>query len=252
MNETQYLRLSLRERQAARANRGRCYPVFAAPYKPENPQPPGRLRWIEAGHGLRVVPCADIIKLDHKGWFVDQHQDDTSVAHVIRLPKRRGFLLAASDPWNNDCYTVLNDPPEPAAPGGTLCRSFCSGPTPDQAEREAARLAEQFTERLAEDYRDDAEHQTALHDQEEAEDERKAFIERHRAQVEELEAELGEILDEAEQAQHPAPRARLQALAAQKREDAEQSRRLAQEREDADPPETPTAPNFHYFGKVKR
>lgn len=242
MNETQYLRLSLRERLAHRTKRAAYTrsPIFSAPYKPENPQPPGRLRWIEAGHGLRVVPVSDIIKLDHKGWFVDQYQDDTTAAHIIRLPKRRGFLLAASDPWNADAYTVLNDAPEPVTPGD------------DHAEREAARFAEQFTERLAEDYRDDAEHQQAIHAQEEAEEERKAFIERHRAQVIELEAELAEILDEAEQAQHPAPRARLQALAAQKREAAEQSRRLAQEREDADPLETPTAPNFNYFGKTKR
>lgn len=250
MNETDYFRLSLRERQAHRAKRATYTrsPIFAAPYKPENPQPPGRLRWIEAGHGLRVVPASDIIKLDHNGWFVDQFQDETTVAHIIRLPKGRGFLLAASDPWNDDAFTVENCAPMPAAPVARMH----GPPDPDQGTRDAARLAERFAERLAEDYRDDAEHQQALHDQEEAEDERKAFIERHRAQVIELETELGEILDEAEQAQHPAPRARLVALAARKREAAEQSRRLAQEREDADPPEAPTAPNFNYFGKVKR
>ena len=241
MNETQYLRLSLRERQKARAPRPYHTPgpVFTKPSP--NPQRDQRTFWIEAGHGLRIKPTNEILEeRHHTGWYIDQHQDETIRAYVIILPKRKGFLLAASDPCNEDCYQVENEV------------EHYTDNKHATALRHAARAAEQFTERLAEDYRDDAEHQTALHDQEEAEEERKASIARHRAQVEELESEIAEILDEAEEAQHPAPRARLHALAAQKRESAEQSRRLAQEREDADPPEEPTTPNFHYFGKVKR
>lgn len=64
--------------------------------------------------GLRWQWCDDIaVSIRHRGWFCDEHQDETIRGLVFRLPRGRGFLAA----WSRgkgmasavDCETIHTD-----------------------------------------------------------------------------------------------------------------------------------------------
>jgi hypothetical protein len=90
---------------------------------------------------LRFVGAADtVIRLDHNGWYVDHSQGETTRGVVYRLPSGRGFLAGYSDPWNG------------AKDGSGPCSlAFEVFAEPEDAAREADRLAECAGERYRED-----------------------------------------------------------------------------------------------------
>jgi hypothetical protein len=100
-----------------------------------------RARWIEnASCGLRVAgTCEEILGHRYAGaWYVDHSQSDTCEGAVLQMPARHGeprYFAAVTDPYNADCYIVDMDA------------------TDDKEE--AARWANDFAERYAEDCRED-------------------------------------------------------------------------------------------------
>lgn len=282
MNETDYFCLSLRERLKARApsSCGWFYPgkdprfkgwqmIFRAPNPDATPSHQQRIFTIEEGHGLRVEPARKYLgdsRSYSPEWNANEY-GDTVVAYIIRLPKRKGLLVAASDPFNNDCYTVDNVcPPWPMETRPRVGQQY----TFEQANQDAARLACGFAEKLAKDYRDDAEHQTALaeyeeklHPLEKAKKEaeaRRDEAEQERAQAQ---AEAFSLVETAAGfGTQATPQEREQIgeaiVAAQARADqAEAERDAAQDaaadiQDQIDNLEEPAAPNFYYFGKAKR
>ena len=71
-----------------------------------------RCRWAEdlSGYFRNVKPAHEIIRLGHKGWYVNAiHQDETTEGLVLQLPARHGqtlFMAACSDPWNDNSGIV--------------------------------------------------------------------------------------------------------------------------------------------------
>lgn len=97
-------------------------------------------RWCEnvSGHFRECGHADEIIRLGHRGWFVDNFQDSTTRGIVLQLPARHGksiYLAACSDPWNKNCAIV------------EICFH-------DEKE-DAARAADGLAERYAEDSRED-------------------------------------------------------------------------------------------------
>jgi hypothetical protein len=94
------------------------------------------LSW-SPGFRLRKRSAHDVIRLRHKGWWVDNEQDATTHGVVFRLPSGRGFLAGYTCPWEDDNdnveLTVYDD------------------------EETAARVADQMAERYAEICRHDEE-----------------------------------------------------------------------------------------------
>jgi len=97
-------------------------------------------RWCEnvSGHFRECGDADKIIRLKHRGWFVDNFQDSTTRGMVLQLPARKGktlYLAACSDPYNKNCAIV------------EICLY-------DEKE-DAARAADGLAERYAEDARED-------------------------------------------------------------------------------------------------
>ena len=70
-----------------------------------------RYRWVEnVSKGLRHIGQSDeIVRLDHKGWYTDEFQDETVHGEVYQLPARDGrpqYVPAVNDPNNRDCAAV--------------------------------------------------------------------------------------------------------------------------------------------------
>ncbi|HEV2327622.1 MAG TPA: hypothetical protein VGY56_02410 [Verrucomicrobiae bacterium] len=68
-------------------------------------------RWCEnvSGHFRECGDADRIIRLRHRGWFVDNFQDSTTRGMVLQLPARKGktlYLAACSDPWNKNCAII--------------------------------------------------------------------------------------------------------------------------------------------------
>ena len=84
---------------------------FANPTNPINPAQPDGTRWLEAGHGFRVLGWADELVPSyyrahrHHGWFADDCQDAVYRGAVVALPHGRMYP-AVADPWNDGCYCV--------------------------------------------------------------------------------------------------------------------------------------------------
>lgn len=85
-------------------------------------------RWCEdvSGH-FRETDFADkIVRLNHRGWFVDNFQSETTRGQVLQLPARHGqtlFMAACTDPCNPNCAVVeiyLYDNKEDAARAADL------------------------------------------------------------------------------------------------------------------------------------
>jgi hypothetical protein len=100
------------------------------------------VRWVEhVSDGLRFVGYADeICRLRHTGWFThdDGDPDETLRGAVYRLPARNGlsmYVYGHADPNNDDC-------------------AFLVMGTPALEKEDAARWADQFAERMAEEQRD--------------------------------------------------------------------------------------------------
>jgi hypothetical protein len=273
MSETQYFRMSLAQRKAHRAPS--CAGYF---YNGSNPKwkgwktvfrrptgtdPARRLAHLEAGHGLRVLDCTPA--LTHRGWYVDQHESETTKPALILLSHGRA-IAAATDPWNDDAFTLFRgeimDKMDPR--GNTV---HLQGFT---VKRDAILRADRCTELLAEDYRDDDQHQTKLHDLEEARDAIKQAEEDHaehlatlRARVEERAQTVHELEEESQAenvANYPRTLARVQRALEEARRDlqiardvlarneaitnpAEEEREAAQQLEE----ETARPPRFNYF-----
>ncbi len=77
-----------------------------------NPQSKSGARWIEnVSNGLRFTGFCDEIntRIDHKGWFCDDHQGEVMRGAVYQLPARKGktlYVAAYADPYNDDCALV--------------------------------------------------------------------------------------------------------------------------------------------------
>jgi hypothetical protein len=108
-------------------------------------------RFVEnAGDGLRFVGNADKVAkdadrarlIDHKGWFIDEYQDETICGKVYQLPARNGecrYLAAVSDAFNAGCSridfgTIYSDPCEAAIAGDRQAEMDA------EAEREYQRI----------------------------------------------------------------------------------------------------------------
>lgn len=98
------------------------------------------VRWIEnASKGLRRVGYVDeIISLNHTGWYTDEFGDSKMRGIVYQLPARNGkpvFAYGYDDPNNLDCALLCFDN--------------------DAATKEdAARMADRFAEKNAEEERE--------------------------------------------------------------------------------------------------
>jgi hypothetical protein len=113
----------------------------------------GRYRWIEnVSKGLRKVgDSGEIVRMDHKGWFIDQFQDESVHGEVYQLPARDGvpqFVPAVNDPFNNDsaCLdfsSVTNDKEAAARWADDMARMWAEDERAYQAKEEAdARMAD--------------------------------------------------------------------------------------------------------------
>ena len=99
------------------------------------------VRWVEnVSYGLRLVDFADkIIRLSHRGWFTEDDGDNGEVYRgiVYQLPARDGeeqFVYGYADPNNDDCALLSFDI--------------------ETDKEDAARYADDFAERFAEEARD--------------------------------------------------------------------------------------------------
>lgn len=92
---------------------------------------------ISAVEGLRDVGHADeVIRLNHRGWFADAHQDDTYRGHVWQLPARNGEPAYICGYADED--------------GGAVILSASNGQLDVTSEKEdAARWADGLAERNA-------------------------------------------------------------------------------------------------------
>jgi hypothetical protein len=125
------------------------------------------VRWIEnASRGLRLVGFADEIAraehsraIDHTGWYTDDDGDfDKYRGVVYQLPARNGatqYVYGFADPNNDDCALLCFDP--------------------ETDKMEAARYADNFAERFAEQERDYQRAWRAGRDCEELEDQIKSM-----------------------------------------------------------------------------
>lgn len=85
-------------------------------YGPEFPASDSRhnsdyYRWIEnISNGLRFVGTAHtLVRLNHKGWYIDNFQDQTVHGEVYQLPARNGeplYMPAVNDPNNDNCACI--------------------------------------------------------------------------------------------------------------------------------------------------
>jgi hypothetical protein len=143
-------------------------------YNPESRSPGRRTRWIEnASRGLRITGTSEqILGRRYAGaWYVDNFQSDTCKGTVLQMPARHGesrYFAAVTDPWNADCYIVDMDA------------------TNDKEE--AARWANDFAERYAEDCREDDARQHVEMAAEDAHEAIRTARAQHRAIVAELRA----------------------------------------------------------------
>jgi len=114
-------------------------PDFGSPFQTKW-WPSAKTRWCEnlSGHFRETGKAHELIRLNYKGWFVDNFQDSSTRGLVLQLPSRKGkslYLAACTDPWNKNCGIV------------EMCFY-------DEKE-EAARAADQLAECYAEDARED-------------------------------------------------------------------------------------------------
>ena len=95
-----------------------------------------RARWCEnlSAYFREHGPADKVIRLNHKGWFIDNLQDETIRGAVYRLPPGK-FLAVAMDPWNEGAGMIEN------------CVYDC--------EKDAARNADRIAEIYAENARQD-------------------------------------------------------------------------------------------------
>ena len=114
-------------------------------------------RWVEnVSDGLRHVGQSDyIIRIDHKGWYVDNFQDETVHGEVYQLPARNGqlqFVPAVNDPYNKDCaaldfHSIADDKEECARMADSMAESW--------AEREREYQAEESRKERLSDIQDE-------------------------------------------------------------------------------------------------
>lgn len=101
-----------------------------------------RLRWIENPEsvGLRFVGYADeIVSLNHAGWYIDTFQHETARGVVYQLPAHKGverFVYGFNDAYNDN---------------GAACLRF--NITDDK--NSAAHWADDLTQRMASEARED-------------------------------------------------------------------------------------------------
>jgi hypothetical protein len=114
--------------------------IYNPEWKPEG-LPRERWRCVEnASRGLRVAGFADeLIRLNHKGWFVDPFEFGGEVARgaVLMLP-HGVYVPAIADPWNDNAY---------------IC-DFRDLHTGEDGKTDAARAADYMAECYAETERD--------------------------------------------------------------------------------------------------
>lgn len=114
-------------------------------------------RWHEKPEeSFRKAGFADEIlpRLRHKGWYVDDYQDDTTRGVVFTLSSGRGFLAACTDPHNDgpvvfDSSRVLDTKEDAAKAADDLARRYAELCQEDNAkELERIRAEESEQERL--------------------------------------------------------------------------------------------------------
>lgn len=119
-----------------------------------------RLRWIEhASKGLRIVGYADkIIRLSHRGWFLDPLGDgEVARGAVLRLTRAAGdarFLAAIEDPYNPDCYIAsmerFDDADEAAHDADSMAEAYAEAERDYQTRETAAGMIEADREEIRE------------------------------------------------------------------------------------------------------
>lgn len=192
----------LKRLAAKKANNGTYRPPFATSYssrwggepwkldKYTNTHTYGRFHEDPEVPFLRVGLAHEIVRLRHTGWYVDQHQDETTKGIVFRLVGKRGWIAATTDPWNCD----------KDGHGPVIVEVRPNGqPYIYDSPEEAARNADKFAERYSEVCREDDEKQSAIQDKEGAIEESEKAIETYREKVRELveairDSKVGEAL----------------------------------------------------------
>lgn len=120
-----------------------------------NPETKDGYRWCEniRAAGLREVGEAHkLIRLGHKGWYCDAHQDEVFIGAVFQLPARDGaavYLAGYLDPCNEGAAFLSME-----TFYGTRGESRSYEGRDDDAAREAARRADSIAEEYAEQARE--------------------------------------------------------------------------------------------------
>lgn len=111
-----------------------------------------------AAAGLRLVGyCDELTRIDHTGWFVDEDQNDKMRGVVLQLPARDGraqYLAGYEDPYGNGYVLELPKHGRAIIPGECKGGAGEDGPTYSSDAKEAARAADAFAEREADEARD--------------------------------------------------------------------------------------------------
>lgn len=115
------------------------------------------MRWIEnpSACGLRRIGEAhDIIDMRHKGWYLDDFQDETARGVVYQLPGRKHharYLAGYETSYEREAVCLSMEIYESDdRRDGTFYRYDCD----DDAKRDAARAADSIAERMAEESRE--------------------------------------------------------------------------------------------------
>lgn len=134
--------------------------MFNPEWEPEGRRG-NRYRWVEnASDGLRVVgEVHEIAKregwhgLKECGWYVDNHQSETTVAMVFQLPARDGrpvYVPGNSDPYNSDCAVIdFNSTTEELRDSCQWAQGMAESYAEDAREGEAKSAAESRIEDIA-------------------------------------------------------------------------------------------------------
>lgn len=137
--------------------------MYNPEFKPtELPFDSDRYRWMEnVGNGLRFVGTADkIIRLDHKGWYIDNFQGETVHGEVYQLPARNGeplYVPAVNDPFNDnsacvDFRSATNDKEDAARLADQMAEQWAEREREYQAKEDVKRRLEEIDQEIKDKY----------------------------------------------------------------------------------------------------
>lgn len=112
------------------------------------------------GYFRNVTEADELVRLNHKGWYVDSNYDETTKGIVVQLPARDGkpvYLHGCTDPWNANMALIAwrecewtEDKEEAARWADSVAESYAEMLREDHAKEEAKHEIEQARERIEE------------------------------------------------------------------------------------------------------